>query len=44
VTREQFAQTLGPELAARYGCIELDEIFLCRKRRPVAPASTPPPP
>lgn len=32
VTRERFALELGPELAARYGCIVEDEIFLCRKR------------
>jgi SAM-dependent methyltransferase len=32
VAREQFACTLGPELAARYGCIDEDEVFLCRKR------------
>jgi SAM-dependent methyltransferase len=33
VAREQFVRTLGPELAARYGCTDLDEIFLCRKPR-----------
>jgi hypothetical protein len=33
VTRERFALELGPEAAARYGCIEQDEIYLCRKPR-----------
>jgi SAM-dependent methyltransferase len=32
VIREQYARTLGAELAQRYGCIVEDEIFLCRKR------------
>jgi hypothetical protein len=32
VAREQFVRTLGAELAARYGCVALDEIFLCRRR------------
>ncbi len=31
VQRERYALTLGPELAARYGCIEQDEIYLCRR-------------
>jgi SAM-dependent methyltransferase len=31
VERDRFALTLGPELAARYGCIAEDEIYLCRK-------------
>ena len=32
VERTRFVEQLGPEPAARYGCIEQDEIFLCEKR------------
>lgn len=31
VTRERYAVALGREQAARYGCIDVDEIYLCRK-------------
>jgi predicted SAM-dependent methyltransferase len=31
VTRERWTSELGAEQAARYGCIDADEIFLCRK-------------
>jgi SAM-dependent methyltransferase len=32
VTRELLASELGPERVARYGVLEADEIYLCRKR------------
>jgi SAM-dependent methyltransferase len=39
VEREQFALALGSELAARYGCIAADEIYLCRKPSDGSPSS-----
>jgi hypothetical protein len=31
VTRESWVQDLGPEVAKRYGLLEVDEIFVCRR-------------